>query len=65
MPRPRTQTRVTQAVQQVIDARQRTQQAKLVRQDPLDVEAPQRADLIGCGGTTGDSLTNPLFLLGG
>jgi hypothetical protein len=60
---PRPQIRVAQAMQQMIDAGKRTEHAELCSQDPLDIDAAERADLIRGPRSRFQPLTDLLFLL--
>lgn len=51
-------------MEQVIDASERTQQAKLLLQEPPDVGPTQRADTILRCGARIDSAANRLLLFG-
>ena len=52
-------------MQQVINGRQGTQQAKLFGEQTLNIDTAQRADLIVCLRSRIDSLSHLRFLLGG
>src|SRR3954463_5784812 len=60
----RTQVRIAQAMQQMIDTGQRTEHAEFRGENPLDIDAAQRTDLILGRRSCFHPLTDLFLLLG-